>query len=140
MDMAATAASPYRPALELSTAVAMLASPCRQKEGKPVVRMFWYTSKWREVLRGRSESVLRFARKQLSSMQKLMNWLRMVAMAAPAMPMSKVKMNSGSSTMFRMPPAEMPTMASVAFPSARSTLLSTNEAHMNGAPYRMYCA
>lgn len=46
-----------------------------------------------------------------SRMQKLTNWLMTVAIAAPAMPMWKTKINSGSSAMLRMPPAAMPTIA-----------------------------
>ena len=60
-----------------------------------------------------------------------------VASAAPAMPISKTKMNSGSSPTFRSPPTHMPYIESVASPSARRTLLSTNDAHMTGAASRM---
>ena len=44
------------------------------------------------------------------------------------------EMNSGSSPTFRSPPTHMPYIESVASPSARRTLLSTNDAHMTGAP------
>ena len=70
-------------------------------------------------------------------MQKLISWLSAVASAAPAMPMSKTKMNSGSSATFRRPPAQMPYMESIASPSERSVLFSTNDAHMTGAASRM---
>ena len=43
-----------------------------------------------------------------SSRQKLANWLMMVAQAAPATPMSKVKISSGSSPMFSTAPLTMP--------------------------------
>ena len=46
-----------------------------------------------------------------SSRQKLVNWLMMVAQAAPATPISRVKIKSGSSPMFKMAPLVMPTMA-----------------------------
>ena len=69
--------------------------------------------------------------------RKLTSWLSAVASAAPAMPISKTKMNSGSSPTFRSPPTHMPYIESVASPSARRTLLSTNDAHMTGAASRM---
>ena len=72
-----------------------------------------------------------------SRMLKLTHWLRAVAIAAPAMPMSNVKMNSGSSSRLRMPPDVSPTMASRAFPSARRMLLSRKDAAMTGAANRM---
>ena len=42
------------------------------------------------------------------SRQKLTNWLRMVAQAAPATPMSKTKMNKGSSPTLSTAPKVMP--------------------------------
>ena len=58
-------------------------------------------------------------------------------MAAPAVPKPKVKMNSGSSPMFKTPPVAMPTMASAALPSPRRMLFITKDAHITGAAYRM---
>ena len=39
-----------------------------------------------------------------------MNWLMIVAAAAPVTPMLKVKMNSGSSATFSTAPAPMPSI------------------------------
>ena len=47
----------------------------------------------------------------MSSRQKLMNWLMMVAQAAPATPMSNTKIKRGSSPMLSTAPLVMPTMA-----------------------------
>ena len=44
-------------------------------------------------------------------MQKLMHWLKTVAMAAPAMPISKPKIKIGSRIMFKIPPVVIPNMA-----------------------------
>ena len=84
-----------------------------------------------------TRTMLRPWRNSHARMQKLTSWLSAVASAAPAMPMSKAKMNSGSSATFRRPPAQMPYMESIASPSERSVLFSTNDAHMTGAASRM---
>ena len=52
----------------------------------------------------------------LSRIMKLTSWLIDVASAAPDMPMFSPNMNSGSSTIFSMPPVHSPHMASVAMP------------------------
>ena len=46
-----------------------------------------------------------------SSRKKLTAWLRLVASAAPATPMPKVKMNTGSKMMLSTAPEVMPIMA-----------------------------
>ena len=57
-----------------------------------------------------------------------------VASAAPAMPISSLNMNSGSSAILTSPPVQRPIMERFASPSAFKILLSTNEVHMTGAP------
>ena len=52
-----------------------------------------------------------------SRMQKLMLWLRAVAMPAPAVPRLKPNIKMGSSTMFSTPPVTRPIMAKFALPS-----------------------
>ena len=52
-----------------------------------------------------------------SRMQKLMLWLRAVAIPAPAVPSPNTNMNSGSSAMFSTPPVTRPIMAKLALPS-----------------------
>ena len=52
-----------------------------------------------------------------SRMQKLMLWLRAVAIPAPAVPSPNTNMNSGSSAMFNTPPVTRPIMAKLALPS-----------------------
>ena len=49
--------------------------------------------------------------KAMRRIMKLMNWLRAVAMAAPAVPNPNTKMNNGSKAMFSTPPVVMPTIA-----------------------------
>ena len=69
-------------------------------------------------------------------------WLSMVAAAAPAMPQPNPKMNSGSSSMFKMPPEIWPTMLSRLSPSARRHCPKAMLHAENGPPSRMkkaYC-
>ena len=68
---------------------------------------------------------------------KLTHWLATVAMAAPAVPISNVKMKSGSSAMLISPPEQRPIMDTTAAPSALKMQFRTNEQHMMGAPMRM---
>ena len=72
-----------------------------------------------------------------TSRQKLRNWLRMVARAAPPVPRSSAKMKMGSSTMLTMAPEKMPTMPNTALPWKRNWLFSTREDTMKGAPMRI---
>jgi len=46
-----------------------------------------------------------------SRMQKLVNWDRPVAIAAPAVPRSRPKIKIGSRKIFKIPPDAMPNMA-----------------------------
>ena len=62
----------------------------------------------------------------------------MVAIAAPRMPMSSPKISSGSSTQFSTAPLVRPIMANTALPWNRSWLFSTSDAHIYGAPSRIY--
>lgn len=73
-------------------------------------------------------------------MPKLTAWLISVASAAPAMPRPNVKMNKGSSPMFRSPPNPSPTIDRTALPSARRMLLSTKDEHISTVPAKMYFA
>ena len=66
-----------------------------------------------------------------------MNWLRMVARAAPLTPISSAKMNRGSSSMLMMPPEPMPIMANRALPWKRSWLFSTSDAVIHGQPIKI---
>ena len=72
-------------------------------------------------------------------MQKLQNWLSMVANPAPAVPISKTKMKMGSSTMLISAPAMMPNMPFFGRPWNRSWLLSVKDAAIKGVPMRIYC-
>ena len=45
------------------------------------------------------------------ALQKLINWESPVAKAAPAVPIPRVKINSGSRAIFKRPPMVIPTMA-----------------------------
>ena len=49
-------------------------------------------------------------------MQKLINWLMIVAIAAPLTPRWKVKMNNGSSAILSTAPLMTPTIAYMALP------------------------
>ena len=80
------------------------------------------------------------ARKTASRTAKLTAWLIAVARAAPAVPISNVNMKSGSRKTFRTPPIPSPHIAMRDSPSARSVLLSTNEAQLSGAAARIYFA
>ena len=66
-------------------------------------------------------------------MQKLINWDNPVARAAPAVPMPRVKINSGSRIIFSRPPAVMPNMAKNALPWKRSRLFIIKEQVIKGA-------
>ena len=74
---------------------------------------------------------------EIDRITRLTHWLATVAMAAPAVPISNVKMKSGSSAMLIRPPEQRPTMDTTAAPSALNTQFRTNEQHMMGAPIRM---
>ena len=45
------------------------------------------------------------------SKQKLTNWLNAVARAAPLIPILKINMKIGSSTIFKIPPLQRPIIA-----------------------------
>ena len=68
---------------------------------------------------------------------KLTHWLATVAIAAPAVPISNVKMSSGSSAMLIRPPEQRPTMDTTAAPSALKMQFKMNEQHIMGAPMRI---
>lgn len=61
--------------------------------------------------------------KKEARIARLTHWLNRVAMAAPEMPMSKVKIRMGSNTMFSSPPNPRPITDRLAFPCHRSKLL-----------------
>ena len=89
--------------------VATLPSPCRSSDGVPPLRICRYS-----VFVGR-KFFARMDREPLRctpihSSAKLTNWLRIVASAAPAMPMSNAKISSGSSAMFSTAPETRPIM------------------------------
>ena len=65
-------------------------------------------------------------------MQKLINWDRPVAMAAPEVPIPRPKMKMGSRAMLRIPPAVIPTMAKAARPWSRSRLFMIKEHIIKG--------
>ena len=81
-----------------------------------------------------------FLKKKVQSIKRLMNWLVIVASAAPDTPISKTNMNRGSSPTLIRPPAQKPSMDLVAWPSALKMLFKRNEAHMIGAPRSMILA
>lgn len=64
-------------------------------------------------------------------------WPRMVAMAAPHTPISKIKMKMGSKTVLMMAPSSMETMANFGLPSARIMALSAVEIMVKGRPMAM---
>ena len=107
--MAAMAASPYRPALRLRQMVAMLASPWRHRDGTPPLQISTSRSRRMHTFRRRMRR-LPPREQPKSSMQNDASWLRMVARAAPATPISNTKISNGSSPTFSTAPAAMPTM------------------------------
>ena len=60
-----------------------------------------------------------------------------VAIPAPAIPISKVKIRSGSRIILRIPPVAMPIIASFAIPSKRRILFITNEVVIAGAAIKI---
>ena len=66
-------------------------------------------------------------------MEKLTSLEMAVAMDAPATPKSRTKINRGSKKQLRMPPKPMPTMDSMALPSARRHWFITKLAAIKGA-------
>lgn len=70
-------------------------------------------------------------------MQKLINWDRPVAMAAPEVPRPRPKIKMGSRAMLRMPPVVIPTMAKAARPWSRSRLFMIKEHIMKGVARKM---
>ena len=110
MLIAATAASPYPALIMFKAMVATDASPCLARVGSPMKHISRYVPNFLEILRTDSLRLL-FPLKNIDkSMKKEMNWLNAVAIAAPAVPKPKTKMNSGSRAMFKIPPVVMPTM------------------------------
>lgn len=69
--------------------------------------------------------------------RKEMIWPRMVAIAAPRTPISKIKMKMGSKTVLMMAPSSMETMANFGLPSARIMALSAVEIMVKGRPMAM---
>ena len=117
MLMAATATSPppnSRPAT-LRRMVATLARACRQKEGRPPEMILEYRSTVGRNAR-RERGRLSPWNVPPTSRQKLRNWLRMVARAAPPVSISRTKMKMGSRMMLTTAPEKMPTMPKMAFP------------------------
>ena len=140
MDIAATAASPYAPALALSAAVEMLASPWRESDGKPRRTISQYVAARRGKFFTLMPTMLLPRRKNDARIVKLTHWLSSVAAAAPEIPRPKVKMKIGSSTMFSSPPVTRPHIAKAECPSARSMLFITKQQHITGAPSRIHRA
>ncbi|MPN51861.1 hypothetical protein SDC9_199511 [bioreactor metagenome] len=134
--MPAMAQSPKAPADTFRTAEATLPSPCRQKEGRPPLRISAYCERLTLTLRslGTMLPPLVVAANRIG---KLANWLMAVASAAPDTPMFSVKMNRGSSPTLSRAPKPMPIIAKKALPCSRSWLLSTREAISQGAPSRI---
>ena len=95
----------------------MLFRPCRPKLGRPVIRMVPNSAGLRVTALSWNWLTVLPRRNMDSRMQKLMLWLRAVAMPAPAVPSPNPKMNTGSSTIFSTPPVTRPIMAKLALPS-----------------------
>ena len=133
IDMAAIAASPYFPATTLSASVDNEASPCRESDGVPP-----NTISFRKMLRkannGRQMPTPPPLNDIRSRMRKPTTWLMRVAIAAPCIPISKLKISRGSSNMFNTAPENTPNMAYMALPWKRIWLLSVKEVVIKGAP------
>ena len=136
MAMAEMAASPKGRAAVFRQMVPTEAMPWRRRLGRPARVMAPYIRTPGRKSRSRME-IAEYFLIWNSRMPKDTAWETMVARAAPAMPMSKTKMNRGSRAMFSTPPVVRPTMARKALPSKRRRLLSTKEAHIQGAPIRI---
>ena len=95
----------------------MLFRPCRPKLGRPPNRI-WPNSLPLRVMAPSRKRLTVLPRKNINSrMQKLTPWLSAVATPAPAVPIPKPKISTGSSRIFRMPPVTSPIMARFALPS-----------------------
>ena len=71
-------------------------------------------------------------------MQKLINWLMSVAIAAPPIPSLKANINMGSSIILSIPPKDYPSIEKNALPCDLIMLLSTNEEQIKGVPINIY--
>ena len=78
----------------------------------------------------------RFPSRKATTKAALAAWLITVAMAAPRTPMSKVKMNRGSRTMFRAAPSITEAMPTLAKPWQITSWLRPVAARANRVPLR----
>ena len=90
IESAEIAAAPNGPAAILRTIEEILASPCLQKDGNPEWRIFLYISAdgLKFEIFTLMTDFLTFV--NVSNIQKLINWLIIVASAAPETPMLKL--------------------------------------------------
>ena len=87
--------------------------------GSPIFTIWRYVPGFLDIFEMHILTPLFPLRKNERSMQNDISCESAVAIAAPAVPNPRVKMKTGSRTIFRSPPVVMPTMPSMAFPSAR---------------------
>ena len=115
--IAATASSPYAPAVPFNNIVATLFNPCLSRLGKPVARILPMVGKslatnFKEI------RVCVFPLKNMESrMQKLINWAPAVAMPAPAIPSPNPNIRRASAKILITAPVIMPIVPSFALPS-----------------------
>ena len=109
---------PYRCRPEFSTTVTRLSVDCMMKGATPRPAIRETTARRRRMYCGRMRRPERRLHRNSTTQAALTAWDRMVARAAPRTPMSKTKMNTGSSTMFRIAPMSTEHIAVMARPWA----------------------
>ena len=73
-------------------------------------------------------------------MEKLINWLTPVAMAAPLILILNTKISKGSRKIFKIEPLSIPNMDNFALPSERSILFRMKEPAIKGEAIKIYLA
>ena len=130
MDIAATAASPKPDAATFSSTEATLARPWRPRVGIPADNISLYTHPFMVKNFGWGFSTFPDRITRVSRIRKLTNWLKIVAIAAPEMPILNPNISTGSRMTFSTPPAVIPSMDRAAFPWERRWLLNTKDTVM----------